>query len=133
MKGASALNIRFEVLSLPNGVTRDFRSRPASADERGNLERAEGRIEGDRNKAGDVRTIGQTAAAGAGVGTLAGSATGRYGLGAGIGAAAGAAAGLAGVLSSHGAGVVLPAGTTMELLLDRDLTFTAAELMGGVQ
>ncbi len=133
VKGPSALNLRFEVLTLPNGVTRDFRSRPASADEHGNLERAEGRIEGDRNKAGDVQTVGQTTAAGAGIGTIAGSAAGRYGLGAGIGAAAGAAAGLAGVLSSRGAGVVLPAGTTMELLLDRDLTFTEAELRGGVQ
>jgi type IV secretion system protein VirB10 len=51
-------------------------------------------------------------------------------MGAAIGAAAGAAAGLAGVLSSRGPDVVLPRGTTMELVLDRDLRFTEAELRG---
>jgi len=49
-------------------------------------------------------------------------------LGAGIGAAAGAAAGLAGILSSRGAEVVLPPGTTMELVLDRDLRFSSEDL-----
>ena len=49
-------------------------------------------------------------------------------VGAGIGAAAGAAAGLAGVLGSRGPEVVLPAGTTMELVLDRDLRFTSEDL-----
>jgi len=43
-------------------------------------------------------------------------------------AAAGAAAGLAGVLGSRGPDVVLPAGTTVELVLDRELRYTAAEL-----
>jgi len=131
--GKSALNLRFDSLTLPNGVTRDFRSRPASADTRGNLDRSEGRIEGEGNKSGDARTVGETTAAGAGIGTVAGAATGHYGLGAGIGAAAGAVAGLAGVLSSRGAGVVLPPGTTMELVLDRDLRYTSAELPSGSQ
>jgi len=128
VKGKAALNLRFDSLTLPNGVTRDFRSRAASADARGNLDRSEGRIEGDGNKSGDVKTVGETTAAGAGIGTIAGAATGHYGLGAGIGAAAGAAAGLAGVLSSRGPEVVLPPGTTMELVLDRDLRFTSEDL-----
>ena len=128
VKGKAALNLRFDTLTLPNGVTRDFRSRAASADARGNLDRSEGRIEGDGNKSGDAKTVGQTTAAGAGIGTIAGAATGHYGLGAGIGAAAGAAAGLAGVLSSRGPEVVLPPGTTMELVLDRDLRFTSEDL-----
>lgn len=128
VKGKAALNLRFDSLTLPNGVTRDFRSRAGSADARGNLDRSEGRIEGEGNKPGDVKTVGQTTAAGAGIGTIAGAATGHYGLGAGIGAAAGAAAGLAGVLSSRGPEVVLPPGTTMELVLDRDLRFTTEDL-----
>lgn len=128
VKGKAALNLRFDNLTLPNGVTRDFRLRPASADARGNLDRSEGRIEGEGDKAGDIKTVGETTAAGAGIGTIAGAATGHYGLGAGIGAAAGAAAGLAGVLSARGAGVVLPPGTTMELVLDRDLRFTSEDL-----
>ncbi len=128
VKGKAALNLRFDTLTLPNGVTRDFRSRAGSADTRGNLDRSEGRIEGEGNKSGDAKTVGETTAAGAGIGTIAGAATGHYGLGAGIGAAAGAAAGLAGVLSSRGPEVVLPAGTTMELVLDRDLRFTSEDL-----
>jgi type IV secretion system protein VirB10 len=133
VKGKSALALRFDSLTLPNGVARDFRSRPGSLDTRGNLDRAEGRIEGDGNKGGDARTVGQTTAAGAGIGTIAGAASGHYGLGAGIGAAAGAAAGLAGVLGSRGPSVVLAQGTTMELVLDRDLRYTAAELRLSVQ
>src|SRR6266404_5729485 len=71
VKGKSALNLRFDSLTLPNGVARDFRSRPGSVDGRGNVDRAEGKIEGEGNKGGDARTIGQTAAAGAGIGTVA--------------------------------------------------------------
>ena len=128
VKGKAALNLRFDTLTLPNGVTRDFRSRAASADTHGNLDRSEGRIEAEGNKSGDAKTVGQTTAAGAGIGTVAGAATGHYGLGAGIGAAAGAVAGLAGVLRSRGPEVVLPPGTTMELVLDRDLRFTSEDL-----
>jgi hypothetical protein len=128
VKGKAALNLRFDTLTLPNGVTRDFRSRAASADTRGDLDRSEGRIEGEGNKSGDAKTVGETTAAGAGIGTIAGAATGHYGLGAGIGAGAGAVAGLAGVLSSRGPEVVLPAGTTMELVLDRDLSFSSEDL-----
>ena len=128
VKGRAALSLRFDTLTLPNGVTRDFRSRAASADTRGDLDRSEGRIEGEGNKSGDAKTVGETTAAGAGIGTIAGAATGHYGLGAGIGAAAGAVAGLAGVLSSRGPEVVLPAGTTMELVLDRDLSFSSEDL-----
>ena len=56
--------------------------------------------------------------------------TGHLGMGAGIGAAAGAVAGLAGVFGSRGPDVVIPQGTTMEMVLDRELRFTAAELSG---
>src|SRR6266849_2613014 len=47
VKGKSSLNIRFDSLTLPNGVARDFRSRPGSVDTAGNLDRSEGRIEGE--------------------------------------------------------------------------------------
>jgi hypothetical protein len=128
VKGKSALNVRFDSLTLPNGVARDLRSRPSAADTSGSLDRKEGRIEGEGNKGGDARTVGQTTAAGAGIGSIAGAASGHLGMGAGIGAAAGAAAGLGRVFGSRGPDVVLPAGTTMELSLDRDLVFSAAEL-----
>jgi hypothetical protein len=131
VKGKSALNLRFDSLTLPNGVARDLRSRPSAADTRGNLDRKEGRIEGEGNKGGDARTVGETTATGVGIGTIAGAAAGHIGMGAGIGAAAGAAAGLGRVFGSRGPDVVLPAGTTVELALDRELVFTASELASG--
>src|SRR6201999_7861 len=36
MKGRGELYVRFDTLTLPNGVTRDFRSRLGSVDARGN-------------------------------------------------------------------------------------------------
>ena len=128
VKGKSSINLRFDSLTLPNGVSRSLRSLPGSVDTRGNLDRAEGKIEGEGNKGGDARTIGTTTAAGTGIGAAAGAASGHLGMGAGIGAAAGAAAGLAGVLGSRGPEVVLQQGTTMELVLDRELRFSDAEL-----
>jgi type IV secretion system protein VirB10 len=128
VKGRSALNVRFDSVTLPNGVTRDINSRPSAADGKGNLERKEGRIEGEGDKGGDTRTVATTTAAGAGIGTLAGAAAGHTGMGAGVGAAAGAAAGLAKVFGSRGPDVMLHPGDTMELTLDRELRFSANEL-----
>jgi hypothetical protein len=130
VKGKSGLNIRFDSLTLPNGVTRDFRSRAGTVDTRGNLDRSEGRIEGEGAKGADAGTVAKTTTAGAGIGSIAGAAAGHLGMGAGIGAAAGAVAGLAGVFGSRGPDVVIPQGTTMEMVLDRELRFTAAEIAG---
>ena len=49
-------------------------------------------------------------------------------MGAGIGAAAGAAAGLIGVLVTRGPEAVLAKGTTLEMVLDRQVKFDDAEL-----
>jgi hypothetical protein len=128
VKGRSSLSLRFESLTLPNGIMRDFRALPDQVDGHGNVDKSEGKIKGDGNKGGDARTVGTTTAAGAGVGGAIGAASGHLGAGLGIGAAAGAAAGLAGVLGSRGPEVVLPPGTTMELVLDRDLHYTLEDL-----
>lgn len=130
VKGRGELYVRFDSITLPNGVTRDFRSRLGSIDARGDerLDKKEGMIQGDSNKGGDARVIGEGAASGAGIGAIAGSAAGHAGMGAGIGAAAGAAAGLAGVLLTRGPDAVLAKGSTIEMVLDRPLTFEAAEV-----
>ncbi|MDE3196546.1 MAG: TrbI/VirB10 family protein [Acidobacteriota bacterium] len=128
VKGRAALNIRFDTLTLPNGVARDFRSRISNADGQGNLDPSEGRITADGTKGRDSATVARTAGAGAGIGTLAGAAAGHVGEGLGIGSAAGAVAGLAGVFGSRGREVALPAGTTMEMVLDRELRFTQEEI-----
>ncbi len=130
IKGRGELYVRFDSLTLPNGVTRDFRARIGSLDGRAreDLDREEGKIRSEGNKAGDARTVGEAAAAGASAGTIAGAIGGSTGMGAGIGAAAGATAGLVGVLLSRGPDAVLAKGTTLEMVLDRPLTFTEEEI-----
>lgn len=130
VKGKGELYVRFDSLTLPNGVSRDFRGRIGAMDGRSTeqVDRQEGKIKAPGNKAGDATTIAETAGAGAGVGTIAGAAAGNYGMGAGIGGAAGAAAGLVGVLLSRGPDATLTRGTSMEMVLDRPLSFKEGEL-----
>lgn len=133
VKGRGELYIRFDSLTLPNGVTRDFRARmggmDASAD--GKLDRGEGKVTSESNKGGDARTVAETAAAGASLGGIAGSVAGHAGMGLGVGAAAGAAAGLIGVLATRGPDAILPRGATVEMVLDRPVSFTEADLNFG--
>ena len=136
VKGRGELYVRFDSLTLPNGVTRDFRARIGGVDGQadGELDKSEGKVMSEGNKAGDVRTVGETAGAGASIGAIAGSAAGHAGMGAGIGAAAGAAAGLIGVLVTRGPDAVLSRGTTVEMVLDRSVSFNESELnFGGYQ
>jgi len=130
VKGRGEFHLRFDSLTLPNGTTRDFRARVSGLDGRASeeLDRKEGSIKSEGNKAGDTRTVAETAAAGASVGALAGSLSGAAGMGAGIGAAAGATAGLIGVLVTRGPDAVLAKGTTLEMVLDRPVSFEATEL-----
>ena len=133
VKGRGELYIRFDSLTLPNGVTRDFRARMGGVDAQasGELDRAEGKVKSEGNKSGDARTVGESAGVGASVGAIAGNAAGRAGMGAGIGAAAGAAAGLIGVLASRGPDAVLQRGTTVEMVLDRPIAYDGDELNFG--
>jgi type IV secretion system protein VirB10 len=133
VKGRGELYVRFDSLTLPNGVTRDFRARIGSLDGRASedLDRQEGTIKSEGNKSGDARNVGEAAATGASVGTIAGAVGGNVGKGLGIGAAAGATAGLVGVLLSRGPDAMLAKGTTLDMVLDRPLRFTAEELNFG--
>ena len=133
VKGRGELFLRFDSLTLPNGVTRDFRARIGTMDGNSNdeFDRAEGKIKSEGNKSGDARTVGEAAAAGASIGVIAGAATGHYGMGTGIGASAGAAAGLMGVLLTRGPDAVLAKGSTIEMVLDRQLHFQDSELNFG--
>jgi hypothetical protein len=130
VKGRGELYVRFDSITLPNGITRDFRSRLGSVDARGDerLDKKEGEIQADSNKGGDAKIIGEGAATGAGLGAIVGSTAGHAGLGAGVGAAAGAAAGIAGVLLTRGPDAVLAKGSTIEMVLDRPLIFAASEV-----
>ena len=126
VKGKGELYVRFDSIILPNGTTRDFRSRLGSIDARGSehFDSKEGVVHGDSNKAGDLKTV---ATGGLGGASLGGLAT-RSGTGAGIGGAAGTAAGLAAVLLTRGPDAVLAKGSTVEMILDRSLTFELSEV-----
>jgi type IV secretion system protein VirB10 len=130
LKGRGELYLRFDSLTLPNGVTRDFRARVGSLDGRATeeLDKAEGKIRSEGNKGGDAQKVGEAAAGGASVGAIAGSVAGRPGMGVGIGAAAGATAALVGVLMSRGPDAILAKGTTLEMVIDRPLMFEESEL-----
>ncbi|MEO8100865.1 MAG: hypothetical protein ABI811_24440 [Acidobacteriota bacterium] len=129
VKGKGEFYLRFDTLMLPNGVTRDFRGTLSALDGRAseNLDKEEGVITSEGNKGGDVRTVGETAAWGASIGGLA--SIGRApGMGVGIGAAAGAAAGLIGILVTRGPDAVLAKGTTVEMVLDRQVNYVESDL-----
>lgn len=130
VKGRGELYVRFDSLTLPNGVTRDFRARMGSLDGRApeTLDKSEGKIKGEGDKTDDVKTVGEGAGIGATVGGLAGAAAGHAGMGAGLGAAAGATAGLIGVLLTRGPDAILAKGTTMEMVLDRPLQFNTTDI-----
>jgi len=130
VSGKGELFIRFHSLTLPNGVTRDLRSRLGAGDASapGQVDPKEGKVTGEGNKAGDARKVGTAAGGGATVGVITGGIAGNAAKGAGVGGAAGAAAGLASVLLSRGPDAMLHRGTTVEMILDRDLLFRAEEL-----
>ncbi len=117
--GKGELYIRFDSITLPSGVSRDLRSRPDGAQE--------GKLASEGDPGGDARRAATGGAIGAGVGGLAGAAAGHPITGLGIGAAAGIAAGLGGLFGKRPE-PILPAGTTLEMVLDRDLVFTREEL-----
>lgn len=118
------LYLRFDSLTLPNGVTRDFHARLTSADAgTGKVDPDEGKISGPgkNTKPGEV---GRDVGIGSMGGVLIGGAAGHPITGLGIGAAAGMAA----VLLGKNKDVVLPRGTSVEMVLDRDLYYTPADL-----
>src|SRR5947209_10380353 len=128
--GKGELYVRFDSLTLPNGVTRDFRARLSGVDGQtsGQLDKSEGKVTSDGNKGGDVRTVAEGAGSGASVGVTVGSRGGHTGMGAGLGAGAGAAAGLITVLSTRGPDAVLASGSTVEMVLDRPVSFNENEI-----
>jgi hypothetical protein len=127
-KGKSQLYIRFDTLTLPNGVTRDFLSRPGSADASaaGSIDR-EGKVTPQSGKGAETRQVAKDTALGGMVGGMAGSVAGGHGIaGMGVGAAIGGLASLSGAMK--GKDTVLPKGMNVEMVLDRELSYRPEEL-----
>jgi hypothetical protein len=123
VKGKGELRIRLNTLILPNGYTVDLNAEPHSTDAGGTKTDSEGKITGPGGKGKDAETIATTTVAGAGIGAIAGG-----GKGAGIGAGIGGVAGLAAVLLSRGPEAQLPRGSSMDLVLERDLQLEAEQV-----
>ena len=121
VKGRAELGIKLTSMILPNAYMVNLNAIPSGAGTGGGESvTAEGKVQGDTDKASDAGTVIKTTAAGAGIGGIAGGARG-----AGIGAGIGAAAGLGAVLLSRGPDAELPRGSTVEAVIDRSIYLQA--------
>lgn len=117
IKGKGEFRLRLESLIFPNGYTVDLLAAPRSADTGGReTTDSEGKVTGPGGKGKDVGSVATTTVTGAGIGAIAGG-----GKGAGIGAGIGGLAGLAAVLLTRGPDAQLPRGSTLDIVIERDL------------
>jgi len=124
IKGKGEFRLRLESLILPNGYTVDLLAAPHSADTGGGeTTDSEGKVTGPGGKGRDVGTVAKTTVAGAGIGAIADG-----GEGAGIGAGVGALVGLGAVLLTRGPDAQIPRGSTLDIVLERDLSLDASYL-----
>jgi hypothetical protein len=124
VKGKGEFRLRLDTLILPNGYTVSLNAAPRSADSGGKETMdSEGKVTGGGGKGKDVGTVAQTTAAGAGIGAIAHGVKGL-----GIGAGIGAAAGLAAVLLTRGPEAELPRGSTLDVVLEHDLSLDGSQI-----
>jgi hypothetical protein len=125
VKGKAQIGLRFDEITLPNGVTKHLRATLSGFGGSGNegYDPKEGKIKGESTKGKDAEVVLVSGAEGAGIGSVAGISGGHSGAGAGIGGAAGALGGLIYVLASRGKDAVLPQGTNLELQLAAPLSY----------
>ena len=119
VKGRAEVLFHFTTLIFPNGYTVSV---PGAVNDVpgadvGRVVNKEGTVRADGTKGKDAGTIAGPAAEGAIIGALA-----RGGKGALIGSGIGGAAGLAEVLFTRGNEISYPAGTPVEMVLQRSLT-----------
>jgi len=131
VKGRAAVRMHFTSMIFPNGSVVDIpgvvNSLPGSG---GPKVGDEGTIQQASNKGKDIGTIAQSTIEGASLGTIGGAVADHPGAGAGYGALAGGAAGLIYTLFTRGDDVVLNVGEGIEMVLQRPLTITQANLTG---
>ncbi len=124
IKGKGEFRLRLDTLILPNGYTVNLNAAPRSADSGGKETMdPEGKVTGPGGKGKDVGTVAETTATGAGIGAIAAGAKG-----AGIGAGIGGLAGLAAVLFTRGPEAELPRGSTLDIVLEHDLSLDGSQI-----
>lgn len=122
IKGRGEFRLRLESLIFPNGYTVDLLAAPRSVDTGGKeTTDSEGKVSGSGGKGKDAGTVATTTVTGAGIGAIAGG-----GKGAGIGAGVGGLIGLGSVLLTRGPEAELARGTTMDIVIERDLTLDSS-------
>ena len=126
VKGRAELLMHFTTLIFRSGYTvmlpGAVENMPGAENQ--DVKDKEGTVRQGGNKAEDVKTVGKVAGAGAGLGGLAG----RSMKGVGVGGAAGAAAGLGWVLLTRGPDMTLPAGTSVQMVIQRPLTLKSTKI-----
>ncbi len=122
IKGRGEFRLRLESLIFPNGYTVDLLAAPRSADTGGKeTTDSEGKVTGAGGKGKDAGTVATTTVTGAGIGAIAGG-----GKGAGIGAGVGGLIGLGSVLLTRGPEAELPRGSTMDIVIERELVLDSS-------
>ncbi|MGI8783739.1 MAG: hypothetical protein ACR2L2_08855 [Acidobacteriota bacterium] len=121
VRGRAALELQFDTVILPSGVTRNFEAvvQSAESQDAGAVDETTGTIHTSGNQTVEaVKTAGGVAATGAGVGAIASRGWKGVGVGAAIGAAAGALYGTA----QRGPDVVLEKGSQVSVSLYTDVS-----------
>jgi type IV secretion system protein VirB10 len=132
VKGRAQLDLHFTTMIFPNGQVVDvpgvLNSLPGSDGPK--VKGNEGTVEQAGNKGRDVANVLKGAAIGAEGGVIGGAATGDIAKGVGYGSLAGAAAGTIYTLFTRGNDIVIPTGTSVEMVLQRPLVLQEAQLAG---
>ena len=130
VKGRAEVSMHFTTMIFSNGTVVEIPgtldSLPGATDAK--VKDGEGNVQQAGSKGKDAGTIARGAEAGAGVGSIGGAIGGSPLSGAGYGAIAGGLTGLAYTLLTRGNDVNLEQGQTVEMVLQRPLTLTAANL-----
>ena len=130
--GRARLLMHFTSMIFPNGqvvaIPGSVNNLPGSNGP--SVKGTEGTIEQAGNKGRDLGNVARGAEAGATGGVIGGVDRGSPGAGAAIGWLAGAAGGLIYTLFTRGDEVVIPEGTTLEMVMQRPLVLEASQLEG---
>ena len=132
IKGRAALLMHFTTMIFPNGqvvgIPGTVDNLPGSAGP--TVKGDEGTIEQASNKGKDAGNVAKGGIIGASGGVIGGAASGRPLAGAAVGGLAGVAGGLIYTLLTRGDDVVIPEGTSLEMVMQRPLELQASQLNG---
>jgi hypothetical protein len=132
IKGRAKLLMHFTTMIFPNGqvvgIPGTVDNLPGSGGP--SVKGDEGTIEQAGNKGKDMGNVAKGGAIGASGGVIGGGVSGRPLAGAAIGGLAGVAGGLIYTLLTRGDEVVIPEGTSLEMVMQRPLDLQASQLNG---